>query len=72
MENTYSEHKPGKFPAGCKAIIFSPTGGTKKDADILSKRLTENGDVQEIDLCDPRGSYVIAADSSVFWVLKQI
>lgn len=31
-------------------IIFSPTGGTKQVADILTGRLAENADT--IDLCD--------------------
>ncbi|MCD8398680.1 MAG: EFR1 family ferrodoxin [Lachnospiraceae bacterium] len=31
-------------------ITFSPTGGTKKAADILSRELSEN--ILEIDLCD--------------------
>lgn len=64
MEETYSEHEPEKFSAGCRTITFSPTGGTKKVVDILANRITGNGEVQDIDLCDPKESYAAATLSS--------
>ncbi len=36
-------------------IVFSPTGGTKKAADILSDNLTK--EVLEIDLCEQSGYF---------------
>jgi len=36
-------------------ITFSPTGGTKKAADILSHSLSE--EILEVDLCDRNADF---------------
>ncbi len=38
-------------------IMFSPTGGTKKVADVLLQRLAEGRAVCDVDLCDRCGDY---------------
>lgn len=45
-------------------LYFSPTGGTRKAADILTSAL--NGEVQTVDLCDSRADFhtvSLASDS---------
>lgn len=39
------------------SIIFSPTGGTKKVADILLERISDDAKRQTVDLCDPNTCY---------------
>ncbi len=38
-------------------VIFSPTGGTKKVADILIEEIKEDKERTEVDLCDNQGSW---------------